>query len=283
MPSENTVSKVSFISGCLSGGAGILVGHPLDTLKVRAQTGITSTVSLRSLYAGLYAPLISTGSIQAINLGIFQNTKNYITRHQEAQRVARGDYNGPSVLEHALVSGVSGSLSGISISALTAPLVRIKLIQQTYQSAFWQTAKQLSLRTAYAGLGLQAIIEAGRGPYMAAYFGCLHILKKHFLDEGVSSVVIRVVCGAAAGVTGWLSIYPFDVVRSVMMTQPMHTPPHYATSWDCAKDLVARHGVSRLFRGLSYTLLRAGPVAAVVLPVYDITLSRLSLLYPDLT
>jgi hypothetical protein len=35
----HSLSLVGFLSGTIAGGFGVLVGHPLDTLKTRAQVG----------------------------------------------------------------------------------------------------------------------------------------------------------------------------------------------------------------------------------------------------
>lgn len=260
-----TISTDSFLSGCVAGGSGALVGHPLDTLKVRVQTGITSKITLRGLYAGLSTPLLTTGTINAVNLGIFQNLKDAIS-------TIYLDGCEKSLLAEVTTSGVSGSLAGLCISIFTCPLVRIKLMQQTRQITWTQAVKTLSFRRAYSGWGLNMIIESGRGPYMATYFGTRHVLSEHI--EGPYGVVVRLLCGAMAGMVGWISIYPFDVVRSVMVSEAGAN--RYSSNWACATDLVRQGGVGRLFKGLSFTLLRAGPVAAVILPLYDLTLGCLT-------
>ena len=43
----------------------------------------------------------------------------------------------------------------------------------------------------------------------------------------------------------------------------------------CARALVAEGGVARLYRGFGFTLLRAGPVAGMVLPLFDLSLAGL--------
>ena len=44
---------------------------------------------------------------------------------------------------------------------------------------------------------------------------------------------------------------------------------------ECARMLVREGGVARLYRGCGFTLLRAGPVAGVLLPLFDIMLAAL--------
>lgn len=43
----------------------------------------------------------------------------------------------------------------------------------------------------------------------------------------------------------------------------------YSGVVDCIKKIYAAGGVKSLFRGISFTLIRAAPVAATILPVYE--------------
>lgn len=47
---------------------------------------------------------------------------------------------------------------------------------------------------------------------------------------------------------------------------------------DCFKQTVAQGGPRALFNGLGFTLLRAVPVASVILPTYDLVFYQLSVL-----
>uniref|UniRef100_A0A183C8D1 SLC25A29 n=1 Tax=Globodera pallida TaxID=36090 RepID=A0A183C8D1_GLOPA len=79
MPSE---ILVDFFAGCLGGVAGVLAGHPLDTVKVRLQTQnahfpiyrntfhcltcIVRTEGPSALYRGMSSPLASLTMINAV-------------------------------------------------------------------------------------------------------------------------------------------------------------------------------------------------------------------------
>ena len=78
-----------FAAGILAGGAGVLVGHPFDTLKVKMQVARqgsstappADTPSCRSAalprlsafgpYRGVLPPLLSTGIVQSINWNLW--------------------------------------------------------------------------------------------------------------------------------------------------------------------------------------------------------------------
>ena len=107
----------------------------------------------------------------------------------------------------------------------------------------------------------------GNSCYLTTYAA-----TKQFLgDDGL---LTRMVCGAAAGWAGWVSIYPLDVLRSRMIST--------GAFWDPAPSVLAaaracylESGAQGFFRGMSMALLRAAPVSGVVLPVYDYCLDFL--------
>lgn len=84
-------------------------------------------------------------------------------------------------------------------------------------------------------------------------------------DEGYVS---RVACGAVAGWAGWLTIYPLDVLRSRVISLGAGGGPSLAPL-AAARACYAEHGLRGFFVGIRLTLLRAAPVAGVVLPIND--------------
>ena len=115
----SSFSPLSFAAGSIAGAIGQLIGHPLDTLKVFAQTNARpEALSLRVLYRGAAMPIATAGAVQALNLGLFENARRCISR-------ARPEA-GP-----LLRDGLAGSIAGLSITAFTCPLSRIKVLQQT--------------------------------------------------------------------------------------------------------------------------------------------------------
>ena len=113
--------------------------------------------------------------------------------------------------------------------------------------------------------------------YFATYELC-----KRFLAEGrgVSSLhaTLPERCGAAvvAGCASWIVIYPADVVRSRILAfearNPRGATPGVA---EMAREVYGLYGVPGFFRGIGLTVLRAGPVAAAVLPLFDLSFAYL--------
>lgn len=66
-----TVSTVQdLIAGGVAGTAGVIVGHPFDTIKVRQQLGGT-TESFPSLFRGMFAPMSTAAVVNAIIFSSF--------------------------------------------------------------------------------------------------------------------------------------------------------------------------------------------------------------------
>jgi len=72
---------------------------------------------------------------------------------------------------------------------------------------------------------------------------------------------------ATAGVTSWVVAYPFDVIKSRMQLD--YNRNRYTSTWQCFRDTYAEGGVKALYRGIGYTIVRAAPVAATILPIYE--------------
>ena len=73
-------SSNQYLYGGISGMCGILISHPLDTIKTHIQTGNALTSfkpTIRNLYRGIGVPLIGVGFEKAIVFG----TYNYALKH----------------------------------------------------------------------------------------------------------------------------------------------------------------------------------------------------------
>ena len=347
------VSPHAFAAGCLAGAAGQIVGHPLDTLKVYAQTGTpmpknVSWESFRSLFRGITGPIVTAGSMLSLRMGVYENARRLATERRP------GEHRTP--LSVILAAGMLG---GLPVTVISSPLTRIKVMQQLRGGTFFGTGLALVREgTLYRGLFAQSLHEACLGPYLVFYVGGKRALAQHFdllpnsgggiggnsgdSDAGLP-IWARMVAATGANTLSWALLYPADAIKSVQMSSgaaslgtaaagaltaagaaacsatggtvggaaagfspsvgaaaigtavPSASLPGAARSaaHHCGgavglaaalpgygpgsfvavgRALVAQGGVQRLFRGLGVTLLRAGPVASAVLPLFDIAL-----------
>lgn len=170
---------LGFASGLVAGIIGVLTGYPLDTLKVKMQVyGSGSRVALldentgrnpvrivRQLFRGVLPPLLSTGLVQTLNFGVYDNTLRYLRVGREEQkrqagRQSRGleereegsaSYHGPNVLPDFFLAGAVG---GAAISIITCPASLIKIQVQTASSSsvtYWTVLAGMRRKGLVAG------------------------------------------------------------------------------------------------------------------------------------
>mmetsp|Transcript_564 Transcript_564/g.1150 ORF Transcript_564/g.1150 Transcript_564/m.1150 type:complete len:398 (+) Transcript_564:252-1445(+) len=97
------------------------------------------------------------------------------------------------------------------------------------------------------------------------------------IDERPLPLWARVVAGAAANMVAWAIIYPLDVVKTVQQSaMPKGAGGRRDQSFlHCARELWLQGGIARFYKGVGYTLVRAGPVAGILLPLFDVSLAAL--------
>lgn len=258
----------------------------MSTLTVPQERGFNLR-SIRALYSGVSGPLMTVGMIQSINFAIYDSLRRVLHRrtHPDAPDSA---YLNTDSLAHVTVSAM---VAGGVLACFTSPLLVIKTKQQVmewnFQKAFLDTvrsSKKSILSSFYVGFGPHCVAEVcGRGIYFYSY----ETLKRLFLEnrqgggEARTTMTVslpeRCVSAALSGILCWSIIFPFDALRSRMYAQALSSSLTAKSSWEMAKSMYREQQSLRPFyRGFAVTVLRAGPVAATVLPIYDTTLEWLS-------
>lgn len=80
------------------GTAGLVVGHPADTIKLRQQTlntTVTQTIvktyqneGVRGFFKGMLFPLIGTGPLNAIFFGVYSNSMRWFNQDDKLDRIS---------------------------------------------------------------------------------------------------------------------------------------------------------------------------------------------------
>ncbi|KAJ1447243.1 mitochondrial carrier domain-containing protein [Pelagophyceae sp. CCMP2097] len=287
MPVDGTstsgASVLAFCAGSFSGAVGVAFGHPLDTLKVRIQLGMRSSLPFSSLYRGVGVPLLTTGGFNALNLGVYQNS---------VRRWRRDAGLGEDEKTPLRLVACAGGYAGAVCAFFSTPVQRLKILQQA--GSYRQPAKLVETLRAfrhrpwllYLGLPTMLVMESLRAVYMATYVAATRAFDPSAVGVGKSGQdLVRfeagVLGGVVAGVVSWCIIYPLDSVKSALQAQPPHLPRRWNNTWEVARDLYKEGGLRRFYRGLFLTLLRAGPISGVLLPVYDYSLRALEAQFPE--
>ena len=204
--------------------------------------------------------------------------------------------------DHLCIATIAGSTAGLMLATLSTPIGFVKIQQQVASEASVLTVARRSWRVGgarmmYRGFVPNIFLESpGRGIYLFTYEFVKMVLnqQQHIAEGGLNSVPIyalydkhglhcdveerlstRMMAAALAGCSSWASLYPFDVVKSRMQLDRQGLK--YTGTLDCFVKTYKEGGVRALYSGLGYTLLRAAPVAATILPIYEFAKSSIEM------
>jgi len=236
-------------AGTIGGMAGIIAGHPLDTIKVQLQTSGQSGSSIlrrslgsdgiRGLYRGLLSPILSNAPINAVIFGV----------QGQAVRVLKGSGDSPlTSSQHFL----AGSAAGLVQVVFAAPSEHVKIQLQTGAMGSEHSSlkaartilKRYGMRTLFKGWEICLLRDV---PSFGAYFCCYEATKR-FL-------------------TGWAVCMPLDVVKSCVQGQQLEGKQ--MSMMEIASTRMKQEGPAFFFKGFGTTMVRAFPVSAVTFLVYE--------------
>ncbi|XP_021607276.1 mitochondrial carrier protein CoAc1 isoform X2 [Manihot esculenta] len=202
--------------------------------------------------------------------------------------------NCPALGSGPVVDLLAGSVAGGTAVMCTYPLdlARTKLAYQvsdtsaSYRSSMRSVCaqpacgglkdvltsvhKEGGTRALYRGIGPTII---GILPYAGLKFYVYEELKCHIPEEHQKSIVMRLSCGALAGLFGQTVTYPLDVVRRQMQVE--HLQPsiqghvRYRSTWDGLSKIVRNQGWKQLYAGLSINYIKIVPSVAIGFTAYD--------------
>ncbi|KAL2899595.1 Mitochondrial carrier protein CoAc1 [Bienertia sinuspersici] len=202
--------------------------------------------------------------------------------------------NCPSMGTGPIVDLVAGSAAGGTAVLCTYPLdlVRTKLAYQVVdkrstfrsnsspsysgiQDVFRRVYNQGGVRSLYRGVGPTLV---GILPYAGLKFYIYEELKRRVPEEHKKSIVLRLSCGALAGLFGQTFTYPLDVVRRQMQVENLqHGEAKYRNTMEGFRRIVQNQGWRQLFAGLSINYIKVVPSVAIGFTTYDVMKSWLNL------
>lgn len=114
-------------------------------------------------------------------------------------------------------------------------------------------------------------------PGNAAMFGAYEGIKQYLAGGQDTSSLGRgslMVAGGLAGATFWFSVYPTDVVKSVIQVDDFRNPK-FSGSIDAFRKILASEGVKGLYKGFGPAMARSIPANAACFLAYEVTRSSL--------
>lgn len=280
-----------------AGGIGLtLVGHPMDSMKVRLQTdshvnprykGLGDCMSqtykgegMSGFYKGVASPLVGQMFLNAVQFVVYTEAKRYVAGSEEASK----NMTIPQLF-------AAGTITGAAVALIEGPVDLMKTQLQT-QIFSTQPAKFKTLgETVSYVYGIGGIRGIGQGlgatmarncPAVACYFGFYELARQQIakaknitLDE--LSTGDLMVSGAVGGCFYWVFTYPIDCIKSAMMADAIpRGERQYPTMAVAARKLWAQGGMKRFYKGITPCLLRAVPANAVCFTLYEMTVRQLN-------
>ncbi|XP_021969346.1 mitochondrial carnitine/acylcarnitine carrier-like protein [Helianthus annuus] len=292
-------------AGTVGGVAQLVVGHPFDTIKVKLQSqptplpgqlpkysgaidAVKKTLAAEGasgLYKGMGAPLATVAAFNAL----------LFTVRGQMETLLRSAPGAPLTVNQQFVAGAG---AGVAVSFLATPTELIKCRLQAQGSGAAVVAEASAAATAavkYGGpidVAKQVLRSEGgiRGLYKglfptlarevpgnAAMFGVYEALKQYMAGGTDTSGLGRgslMLAGGLAGGAFWVSVYPTDVVKSVIQIDD-YKNPKYTGSIDAFKKIVKAEGIGGLYKGFGPAMARSVPANAACFLAYEITRSSL--------
>jgi len=232
----------NFISGIIGGSFGIILSHPIDTMRIMIQTN--KPIQLKMLYKGLYPPLFGIGLEKSIVFGTFYSLQE-------------------SKYTESLSTFNKGMISGLISTLVVSPVEQIKIQLQTQKynsttSYFKNIINTNNYSQLYKGWSATLFREV---PGYGLYFICYENIKRE------NDNLFRTFCnGSLSGIFAWSFIYPADYIKTTV--QSLNCSYKEAITGIIKKSNGNPMG---FYRGCSYALLRCIPLHGGVFMGYEFT------------
>jgi solute carrier family 25 carnitine/acylcarnitine transporter 20/29 len=282
----------TFIAGGGGGASLVIVGQPLDTIKVRLQAdtvgqfkGVVDCAvqAIRkegplALYKGMVPPLAATTPMYALCFfGYGQGKKIFCD----------ADAYDPNNLKLMQI-GLAGATSAVFTTPIQAPQELLKVTLQTQTEGKFKNAADVAkhlyatggLRALTRGFGVTLVRDASAS---VMYFSWYEFMKAQLSSvpglstDGKTNFMGSFVAGGVAGVWNWVPAIPFDRLKTKLQVA---APGAYSGavfgSNSVLKEVMATEGIKGLFKGTAPIFIRAVPANAACFGCYEICYSALT-------
>ncbi|KAL4570495.1 hypothetical protein LXL04_026151 [Taraxacum kok-saghyz] len=291
-------------AGTVGGVAQLIVGHPFDTIKVKLQSqptplpgqlpkysgaidAVKKTLAAQGaggLYKGMGAPLATVAVFNAVLFSVRGQMEALLKSEPGASLTVKQQF-------------IAGAGAGFAVSFLATPteLLKCRLQAQGAGAAVAEGAAAATAALKYSGpmdVARQVLKSEGGAlglfkgffptivrevPGNATMFGVYEALKQYIAGGTDTSGLSRgslMMAGGLAGGAFWISVYPADVVKSVIQIDDFKNPK-YSGAFDAFKKILKTEGVSGLYKGFGPAMGRSVPANAACFLAYEVTRSSL--------
>jgi len=171
---------MEYLPGVCAGISQIIVGHPIDTVKVLIQNKMKYRgLSIKDYYRGCRLPMVTSIIFNSIIFPVHSYIYNLTSNHL-----------------------LAGAGSGLAVTPFIFTLENIKIANQTKKKVNLSFLK--SMNSFYTTTSREALA-------MSIYFTSYHKMRDHQYNVFLS--------GCVSGLLNWSITYPLDVIRSRQVIQ----------------------------------------------------------------
>lgn len=276
---------MDFLAGCIGGAAGVLVGHPFDTVKVRLQVqsvdrplyrgtfhcfqSIIRQESVLGLYKGIGSPMMGLTFINAIVFGVQGNTMRLLGQDTPTNQFVAGAAAG--AIQCVICCPMELAKTRMQMQGTGMKKSSTKKLYKNSLDCLTRIYQREGLRGVNRGMVTTLIRET---PGFGVYFWAYDMLTRSMGCEPEDPYMIPklLFAGGMAGIASWLSTYPVDVIKSRLQADGVGGVNQYSSIADCVRQSVQKEGYMVFTRGLTSTLLRAFPVNAATFATVTLVL-----------
>ncbi|KAK7604252.1 hypothetical protein V9T40_004525 [Parthenolecanium corni] len=282
-------SLIDFIAGSAGGVSVVVVGQPLDTVKVKMQTFPTMyngmidctirTFKTEGFFRGLYA-----GTVPAISANVAENSVLFLS-YGVCQKFIATLTGTEDVQQLSTLSNASAGCLGSFFSAFTlcpTELIKVKLqcarevaltSGSPVQISAFELIRDIVKKNGPLGLfqGIQSTIARempGYFVFFGAYEGSRSLLTPEGKTKSECGPLATLVSGALGGVALWTVIYPIDLVKSRVQAS---TSKINVSLLKSMIEITRSEGITFLYSGLKPTLIRTIPASGAMFLCYEWT------------
>lgn len=279
--------SADFWAGYISGAIGIIIGNPLDVIKVRLQANAkssspiptggqtTATSVARQFATGTAAPILGYGALNALLFVSYNRSEAALNKNLNLQ-------------PNLWTTWLAGAIGGLATWAVSTPTELIKCRAQlaTAPTSSWAITRRIlqteGVRGLYFGGAVTALRDSiGYGFYFWSYELGTQWMATSKEDKSLSQEAAKVLlCGGLAGVMTWASIFPLDVIKTRVQAQTLDPasrpllddptkPRRRLGAMEVAREAYREGGMRVFFRGLTICSVRAFFVNAVQWATYE--------------
>lgn len=284
----------SLFSGALASSISKTLIAPLETVRLRMQISdellkhkiinkpyksvyetynrIKKEEGYKALYKGNLYNVLLYFPTQSVNFAVKPLIKNYLKKNA-CEYIKKNNF---------ILNLLTGSLTGMTTAFIFQPFEYAKTqiyadIKKKYYGqksnynglidVFKKEYKKNGIKKFYRGVGSSLIcMFIYRGFYFGLYDTLNNKISKSIIISNIispSNPLIKLINGfIATDVAGFVA-YPFDSIRRKMMIDDT-----YKSSYSCAKKIISKKGLSKLYKGSGAMILR-GLAGASILVLYE--------------